>query len=365
VAQVILQTLRSPYVVAGQEMSLSASVGLLVTEPGSRPPGSVGGLRDVDQALYAAKEAGRNRVSEFDRRLLAQRMREARTSTALHRAVAKGELLLHYQPIVALDHGDIAGVEALVRWRTPGGENVPPSEFIPVAEQTGLINEIGAWVLEQACRDACAWHDRYGIAVGVNVSGRQLTDSAFADDVLEILAETGLPNAALVLELTETSLIERSADLAGRAQLDRLRGQDVRIAIDDFGTGYSSLSCVAELPINAVKIDSSFTANLAGPTRPHQTAAFVRAILQLISSLNLTAVAEGVETAEQADALRRLNARTPRGTKLSQSTQNRRPDRPPPWGPDRAPHAISARPRAASVGFDEFPTRIGYSDSAQ
>jgi len=294
-------------------MSLSASVGLLITEPGSRPPDALEGLRDVDQALYAAKKAGRNRVAEFDPSLLAQRMHEAHMSTALHSALARSELLLHYQPIVELDDGHIVGVEALVRWRLPGGEMVPPSEFIPVAEQTGLINEIGTWVLEQACRDARAWHDRYGTLIGVNVSARQLTDSTFTEQVLGVLAARGLPGSALVLELTETSMIESSVDMVARAQLDRLRNQGVRIVIDDFGTGYSSLSYIAELPINAVKIDGSFTANLAPPKRPGETEVLVRTILQLISSLNLVAVAEGVETLEQADTLRQLKCQYAQG----------------------------------------------------
>jgi diguanylate cyclase len=313
VAHLILHALRGPYVVAGKEMSLSASAGLLITEPGSRPPGALEGLRDVDQALYAAKKAGRNRVAEFDPGLLAQQVHEAHMSTALHHAVAKNELFLHYQPIVALHDGHIVGVEALVRWHLPGGEIVPPSEFIPIAEQTGLINEIGGWVLEQACHDARPWCDRYGTHIGVNISACQLTDSAFTEDVLGILAASGLPASALVLELTETSLIESSADLGARAQLDRLRDRGVKIVIDDFGTGYSSLSYIAELPIDAVKIDRSFTANLALLNRPGETSVFVRTILQLIASLNLVAVAEGVETLEQAHILRQLECRYAQG----------------------------------------------------
>jgi diguanylate cyclase len=305
-AAVILGALRGPFVLADLEVALSASVGLLITKPGTPPPGSSEGLRDVDQALYAAKAAGRNRVAEFSPALLAHRLREVRTSTALHSAVARDELLLFYQPIIGLDDGRIVGVESLVRWRPNGREMVPPSEFIPIAEQTGLINEIGTWVLRQACRDARRWHDRYGVPVGVNVSARQLSDAAFARLVLETLAETGLPGSALVLELTETSVIESSADLAVRTQLNHLRAQQIRIAMDDFGTGYSSLSNLAELPVDAVKIDSSFIPNPVGSTDLNENSVFIRAILQLATGLKLPAVAEGVETAEQAAELRKL-----------------------------------------------------------
>jgi diguanylate cyclase (GGDEF)-like protein len=305
-AEALLEALRSPFVVADLEVVLSASIGLLITEPDARPPGSSEGLRDVDQALYAAKAAGRNRVAEFSPTLLAQRLRAARTSTALHSAVVKDELLLHYQPIIGLDDGRIAGLESLVRWWPIGGEMVPPAEFIPVAEQTGLINEIGNWVLRRACRDARPWNERYGVPIGVNVSARQFSDSGFADLVLDILAETGLPGSALVLELTETSVIESSADLAVRTQLNRLRDWQIRIAIDDFGTGYSSLSNLAELPVDAIKIDSSFVPNSVEPTETDESSVFIRAILQLATGLKLAAVAEGVETAEQAAALRKL-----------------------------------------------------------
>jgi diguanylate cyclase len=306
-AEATLQALRSPYFVAGRELFLSASIGLLITEPGARTPGSSEGLRDVDQALYAAKAAGRNRMAEFHPSLLEQRLHDARASTGLHHATAKNELLLHYQPLVALDDRRIVGVEALVRWQPHGQKMVSPAEFIPVAERTGLIIEVGTWVLRQACRDARAWHERYGIPVGVNVSGRQLADPSFADIVLDTLVESGLPGSALVLELTESSLIESVVDPAMRAQLDRLKEREVRIVIDDFGTGYSSLAYIARLPADGVKIDSSFTPNPADSAATDQNWALVRAILQLVSSLELPAVAEGVETREQAEMLRKLN----------------------------------------------------------
>jgi diguanylate cyclase (GGDEF)-like protein len=313
VAESTVESLRSPLSVAGRELFLSASMGLVVTEAGAHPPPASEGLRDVDQALYAAKAAGRNRVAEFHQRLLDERLRQARMTTELRHAVLQKELFLHYQPIVALHDGRVVGVEALARWRLKGREMVSPSEFIPVAEQTGLIIDIGSWVLRQACRDASPWYAEHGLTVGVNVSGRQLDDPAFADVVVETLAGTGLPGSALVLELTESTLIETTADPTVRAQLDRLRDQGVQVAIDDFGTGYSSLSYITRLPVDLVKIDSSFTPSPVGSGSAHQPWTVVRAILQLISSLKLSAVAEGIETREQADVLRQLRCRYGQG----------------------------------------------------
>jgi diguanylate cyclase (GGDEF)-like protein len=305
-AETIVDALRSPFFITGREVFLSASLGLVVTERGARPPNAAEGLRDVDQALYAAKAAGRNRVAEFHPRLLSAQLHRARMTRELRHAVSRKELFLNYQPIVTLDDGRVVGVEALARWQLPEGEMVSPSEFIPVAEQTGLIIDIGTWVFRQACRDASPWYFTYGTTIGVNVSGRQLDDPAFGDIVLEALAETGLPGSALVLELTESSLIENAADPAVRGQLDRLREHGVQVAIDDFGTGYSSLSYITRLPVDVVKIDSSFTPSAVGSATPRQPWTVVRAILQLISSLKLSSIAEGIETREQAEVLRQM-----------------------------------------------------------
>jgi diguanylate cyclase (GGDEF)-like protein len=306
VAEATVEALRGPFLVAGREVFFSASVGLVVTEVGAAPPGASEGLRDADQALYAAKAAGRNRVAEFNPRLLDERLHEAWMTAELRHAAARKELMLHYQPVIRLEDGEVIGVEALARWRLGDGTMVAPSQFIPLAEQAGLITGIGTWVLRQACHEAGPWYAEHGILVGVNVSGRQLDDPAFANIVFEILAETGLPGSALILELTESSLIETTADPTVHAQLDRLREEGVRVAIDDFGTGYSSLSYLTRLPVDAVKIDSSFTSSPVGATIVHPSWAIVRAILELASSLKLSVVAEGIETREQADALRRL-----------------------------------------------------------
>jgi diguanylate cyclase (GGDEF)-like protein len=306
-AETIRTEVRHSYLVGGHELFVSTSIGLLITDPGTRPPNPSDGLRNVDQALYVAKAAGRDRVAEFRPDELATRMQQARASSLLRQAVARNELLLHYQPIVSLHDSRIVAVEALVRWQPEGQEIVPPLEFITVAEQTGLIIEIGTWVLRQACRDTAPWHTQYGISLSVNISGRQVADPAFADTVLDALSDADLPASALALELTETSLIAATDDHDVHASLKRLREHGIHIAIDDLGTGYSSLSYMTKFPVDIVKIDSSFIPKPTGTAIPRPTWTFIRGILQLLSSLNLTAIAEGIETREEADKLRQLD----------------------------------------------------------
>ncbi|HEX6871972.1 MAG TPA: bifunctional diguanylate cyclase/phosphodiesterase [Micromonosporaceae bacterium] len=313
-ASQLLDALRKPYLVGKRELFLSTSLGLLTTEPDRRPPTASVALRDADLALHAAKQSGRNRVVEFELHLRSDRLDYARIATGLRQAVANHELALDYQPIVDLRSRAIVGVEALVRWRPGGGQRlVSPAEFIPVAEQTGLIVEIGTWVLRQACRDARRWHAESGIWLSVNVSGRQLDEPSIGDVVLAALAEAELPGQALVLELTESSLIATAEDERELAELNRLREHGIRVAIDDFGTGYSSLSTVSRLPADIVKIDSSFIRDPADREVSRRHWNFVRAILQVISSLNLQAVAEGVETQAQADVLSRLRCQMGQG----------------------------------------------------
>jgi EAL domain-containing protein (putative c-di-GMP-specific phosphodiesterase class I) len=222
----------------------------------------------------------------------------------LRLALQNDEFRLLYQPIFALRTGRIAGVEALIRWRHPDRGTVPPSEFISIAEDTGLIVPIGAWVLHESCRQVAKWNVDYPnmmLQLSVNLSARQLQDTNLVGLVRRVVHETGLPAHQLTLEVTESILLR---DVVGSIdQLEALRRMGIQIAIDDFGTGYSSLSYLQRLPVDSVKIDRSFVSDVASGAR---AGAFVRAILQLCRTLELRTVAEGVETAAQAAALRRL-----------------------------------------------------------
>ena len=294
-----LACLAPAFGVAGCEVHVTAGAGLLGL---SGRGGWAEALRDADLALYAAKAAGRNQVVRFSSDLRAARDSRSAMVAGLRRALAHDEFRLHYQPVVRLHDGRVTAVEALLRWSPPDGAPVPPATFIPLAEETGLIVPIGWWVLRQACAEAAHWHAEHGLSVTVNVSGHQLSESAFVDTVLAVLDQSGLPATALVLELTETTLI---ADPSMTTRLDRLRAHGIRVAIDDFGTGYSSLSYLVQLPVDILKIDRAFTGPVGLPAP--QRWAFTRAILELAGSLQLDTIAEGVETAEQARVLRELN----------------------------------------------------------
>ncbi len=301
------------YQVGGREVTVTASVGVYT---GDGPVAPSEALQNADLALYAAKEAGRNRFVHYDHSMRAAHLAHTRLANDLRAAVDTGTgLALHYQPVVNLLTGDVRAVEALLRFTTPEGLRVSPAEFVPVAEEIGLIGRIGAWVLERACTDAGRWHAEHGLSVTVNVSGRQLRDPAFADDVLAALRRTGLPGPALVLEITETVLVTATGDEteAVSRKLARLRAHGIRIAIDDFGTGYSSLAYLRTLPVDILKIDRVFVERAESGPLVSQDRALLRAVLELAKSLYLEPIAEGVETAAQADALRQLDCHHAQG----------------------------------------------------
>jgi diguanylate cyclase (GGDEF)-like protein len=305
-AERVRQSLNRPYRVANQEFLLSTSIGLLTTDPTGPVPTPSEALRDADLALYAAKAAGKNRVVAFQPEMREAQLDYTRISTGLGQALTNNELAVYYQPVVDLAIHRIVSVEALLRWTPRGQAPVPPSEFIPVAESTGLIARIGAWALRQACRDVRPWYHEYETSVAVNVSPRQLDDPDFAATVLDTLRGADLPGRALILEITENALMATSTANQAMAQLERLRTHQIRIAIDDFGTGYSSLANVARLPVDIVKIDSSFVQGLSQGDIESPDWAFLRGIFNLVEALNLPTVTEGVETLEQAEALRKL-----------------------------------------------------------
>jgi diguanylate cyclase (GGDEF)-like protein len=291
----IVEALSAPYDAAGRHLTIGASVGVsLYPRDGTDP---VQLLKNADIALYKAKGEGRGRVALFDPSLDAALRERRRLEEELRHALARGEFTLAYQPQVAIASGRVAGYEALLRWRSPVLGDMPPSRFIPVAEETGLVLPLGAWTLRQACREAASWTAARTVAV--NLSPVQLQDAGLPTLVREVLAETGLEPERLELEITETALIrDRDRALTG---LERLKALGVRLALDDFGTGYSSLSYLQTFPFDTLKIDRCFVARVGEDA---SSATIVESVIRLGQGLGLRVVAEGVEHEEQLAILR-------------------------------------------------------------
>jgi diguanylate cyclase (GGDEF)-like protein len=305
-AQGVLEAMHEPFVVEGREQFLSASIGLLATDPARPPANPSEALRDADLALYAAKGSGKGRVVFFEPQLRSQRLDHARLSNGLRHALSHDELVLYYRPVIDVDTSRIGGVEALLRWHPPGATPVDSSEFLELAEETGLISPIGTWTLRRACHDGRHWYERHGIVVGLSIAARQLEDPGFTDTVLAALSDAGLPGDGLLLELTERDLMSSVRDEGLNIKLRRLRSRGVRIGITDFGAAFESLKYVAALPVDIVKLHRSFTDQRVGPAEAQQTRAFARAVLQLIEGLDVQASAEGIDTPRQMEALRAL-----------------------------------------------------------
>ena len=315
IAERILAALAVPLVVRGRELVVTASVGIAFPDRVDITKLNVDGeslLRDADAAMYQAKDVGRARAAVFDEAMRARALQRLETEHALRHAVERRQLRLHYQPLLDLRDGRITGVEALLRWEHPERGMVPPGEFIELAEETGLIGSIGAWVLREACRQAAAW--RAGgvvpedFAVSVNVSPHQLVDTSLVHQVSDVLHETGLPAGRLHLELTEGALM-RDPETSARI-LRALRGLGVHVSIDDFGTGYSSLSYLRRFPVDVIKVDRAFVHGLAEEGDDY---AIVSAIIGMAHALGLRALAEGVEDARQLEILRRLDCDAAQG----------------------------------------------------
>jgi diguanylate cyclase (GGDEF)-like protein/PAS domain S-box-containing protein len=298
-AERISRAVRAPVVLDGSEVLPSVSIGVAESGPGDDADAL---LRNADVALYAAKHQGIGRIEAYQPTMHAATFERLALSADLRRAVEREDFLLHYQPITQLDTGRLLGFEALVRWQHPERGLVSPAEFIPLAEETGLIVPLGRFVLREACRQLREWRTAYPwLTVSVNLSARQLQDPGLVEEIERVLFETHLAPAALVLEITE-SLLLRDTDNS-IAKLHALKALGVQLALDDFGTGYSSLSYLQRLPMDVLKVDKSFVDHV---TSGKKEAALIRTILTLGQMLDLRTVAEGVEDVEQVQALRRM-----------------------------------------------------------
>jgi diguanylate cyclase len=305
--------MREPVVLGERSHVMTVSIGVAVTTDPDRVPEEL--VRDADAAMYRAKELGKNRSELFDEAMHADVRRRLDVEAGLRTALERDELRLHYQPEVELASGRVLAVEALLRWEHPERGLLAPGEFIAVAEDTGLIVPIGAWVIGEACRQSAAWGDT-PVTMRVNLSARQLRDPGLVDVIREALAETGIGPHALCLELTESMLmqdVERSA-----AVLGELRAMGVRLALDDFGTGYSSLAYLRHLHVDRLKVDRSFMAEFDGQPA-EQT--IVAAIIGMARGLGLAVTAEGIETPEQLERLRALGCDAVQGFLLARPAE--------------------------------------------
>ena len=303
IADRIVRGIRVPYIEGKRDLSVTCSVGIAVTSDPLTEPEQL--IRDADGAMYEAKETGRDRHRVFDS------ARRIPTGASLLRAqlshaIENGELFLLYQPLFSLDDQSLMGVEALVRWRHPERGVVPPDDFIPFAEQHGLIGKIDSFVLDEACRQLAEWTSRddwpADFTMAVNVSGAELSDPEFAAHVAEVIHRHGIPVERLCLELTETAFVGEWGDL--QETLSALSRLGVRVALDDFGTGYSSLAHLQRLKVDVLKIDRSFVAQIGRSPRDRE---IVAAVTAMSHALGITVVGEGIETTQQLDTLSGLD----------------------------------------------------------
>ncbi len=304
VAQRVIDTLQAPFNVGGREVFVSASVGIATSHAGQEDAAEL--LRNADVAMYRAKHQGSGGYHIFEPGMRVALLERLELEADLQRAVEQQEFTLVYQPIMSLDAPAMSGFEALVRWSHPTRGLVSPMDFIPLAEEAGLILPIGRWVLHQACQQAARWQLEYlsdpPRTVSVNLSARQLQQAGLVDEIADALAASRLDPGCLILEITESVLIQDTE--ATIAKLGELKGLGVRVAIDDFGTGYSSLSYLRQLPIDILKVDKSF---IDGVQESPEASAVARAIIRLGRTLSLQTVAEGIEEPTQLDALRKMH----------------------------------------------------------
>jgi diguanylate cyclase (GGDEF)-like protein len=334
-----------PFTVRDAEIYSSASLGVAFADGSDPNVDFETMIRDADTAMYQAKDAGRDGIAVFDQSMRARAAERLELEHNLRGAHERGELEVHFQPIVTLPDGHALGVEALVRWSHPLLGRIPPSKFIPVAEDMGLITELGGWVLDEACRQLAIWRDEVPDAselyVCVNLSARQLRDPRLIERVLDALHQSNLPPRALCLELTESVLTQNIAEAGLLNDLDKL---GIRLSIDDFGTGFSSLSYLKRFPIDYVKIDRAFVEGLGVESSDES---LVAAIIAMAGALGMTTIAEGVETSAQERALVALGCRAAQGFRYSRAV-----------APAQVPEALrrAIRPTSAVPEVPAVPT---------
>ncbi len=311
IADRILDRLQSPFVLEDRSLYISASIGIVL---GGEADNADDLLRDADSAMYRAKSQGRNRAQTFDRSMLAQSAQELELETDLRRAIKDNALAVWYQPIYSISDQVIEGFEALARWPHPSHGMVPPSRFIPLAEDTGLIIELGRWVLAEACAQLQEWNRRFGsrLSISVNISPRQFSDPRLLQYIREVLEQTELPPELLKLEITESVML--ADPKSAESVLLEAQALGIKICLDDFGIGYSSLSYLLQFPFDTVKIDQSFVRDL---DRDHVRTEVVRTVVQLAANLKKTVVAEGIETEGELQQLCRMHCDSAQGFLLS------------------------------------------------
>jgi diguanylate cyclase (GGDEF)-like protein/PAS domain S-box-containing protein len=312
-AERIIQQLQAPVSIEGQALFTSCSIGIVTVGHNHCTPEDL--LRDADVAMYAAKRKGSGRWAIFDSSMRDEAVESLLLQNALRQALARAEFAVYYQPIYDVASGQIKGVEALARWTHPLRGIVPPEVFISVAEDIGLIHELGQWVMQRACRDLQGWKQRFpalNLRLNVNVSGRELKQPGYLDQLRQILQVSGFSAHALQIEITETVFLHEP-EVVGEI-LEQLRALGVQVALDDFGTGYSSLGYIDRYPIDAIKIDRSFVSRMMSSER---TVAIVQSILGLGQTLKLDITAEGIETTAQLHMLQSMQCPSVQGYLLS------------------------------------------------
>jgi diguanylate cyclase (GGDEF)-like protein/PAS domain S-box-containing protein len=313
-AERLMKAVAAPFVLDGREVFTSVSVGIAISNAANYEVADEI-LRDADTAMYRAKSLGKSRYEVFDADMRASVMARLQLEMDLHRAIERQEFSNFYQPIISLASGEIVGFESLLRWNHPSRGQLAPEVFIAVAEETGLIRELGWWNLRESCRQMSEWRANYAayseLTISVNLSARQFLQPNLIKDIQDVLIEFSLPAEALRLELTESTVMGDPA--AAIEMLEEIKALGISLAIDDFGTGYSSLSYLHRFPLDTLKIDRSFISGDGDGKHSDEGTEIARTILPMASNLHLDVVAEGVETGEQLDLLKKLNCKYGQG----------------------------------------------------